>query len=191
MKAWKKVLVASAFAALAANAGAAVITLDADTAATGSDLDIAPLVTPFGTITFTGEIRDRDGDPDFNAAGAAGDVFDIDGTTTATLSFSFDVSSITFIYGGNVGVFDIVARDAANAIVDSFFQASTDDGQPAGPITLSGAGIRSIFWQDPQGAFAPIDNVEINVPEPGSLALLALAGLALVGGRIRRSRAAR
>ena len=50
------------------------ILLDADTPATGSNLDAAPLVTPYGAITFVGEIRGRS-DPDFILAGAVGDVF--------------------------------------------------------------------------------------------------------------------
>src|SRR5215217_8084062 len=125
------------------------VLLNADTPATGSDLDIMPLVTPYGTITFVGEIIDHGSDPEFNAAGAAGDVFDIVGNNSrAQLSFSFDVSSVTFIYGGNIGVFDIVARDINGAVVDSFFQADTNEDQPAGPVTLHGLGIRSLFWQD-------------------------------------------
>ncbi|OFV99418.1 MAG: hypothetical protein A3H28_03195 [Acidobacteria bacterium RIFCSPLOWO2_02_FULL_61_28] len=167
------------------------IILDADTPATGSGLGVSPLVTPSGTITFAGEIRDRDSDPDFNAAGALGNVFDISGGSTALMSFDFDVSSITFIYGGNFGVFDIEARDIGGVVLDSFFQASTDDGEPAGPITLSGPGIRSIFWEDPGNSFAPIDNLTIEtartVPEPSSLLLL---GTGLIGfWRLRRKKA--
>jgi hypothetical protein len=185
-------LLVTSFAAvstlLSASARATII-LDADTPATGSDLDLAPLVTSFGTITFSGEIRDRDSDPEFTAAGASGDVFDIFDlpTSTALLTFSFDVSSITFIYGGNVGVFDIEARDIGGSVVASFFQLSTDGGQPAGPITLAGPGIRSLFWTDPGNSFAPIDNVEIEpaaVPEPSTLLLLG-AGMLAAGRRLR------
>lgn len=104
------------------------------------------------------------------------------------MSFDFDVESISFIYGGNLGVFDIEARDFMGNVVDSFFQASTNSGQPAGPITLMGGGIRSLFWQDPGGAFAAIDNVKIeasSVPEPSTLALfvIALSGLGFLARR--------
>jgi hypothetical protein len=166
------------------------IFLDADSPATGSDLDIQPLVTPYGNITFVGEIRDKDGDPEFDAAGALGDVFDIDnGTSQAALSFAFDVQSISFIYGGNLGVIDVEARDINGVALDSFFQADTDLGQPAGPITLSGNGIRSLFWRDPGNSFAAIDNLTIEVvPEPSTCALWCAAFSGSLIARGRRSR---
>ena len=47
-------------------ANAASIVLDADTVATGSTLDTTPLVTAFGTISYSGEIQDPGGaDTDF------------------------------------------------------------------------------------------------------------------------------
>jgi len=169
------------------------IYLDADTAATGSLLMTQPLVTAYGNITFDGQIRDRDGDPDFNAAGALGDVFDIDDTTQqAELFFDFDVLSATFIYGGNQGNISIEARDEFGAIVDSFFQASTADGELAGPITLSGSGIRSLFWEDTAAnmQFAPLDNITITaVPVPGA-GLLGLLGLSVAGAKLRKRREA-
>jgi hypothetical protein len=168
--------VAISLAAWTSTGAAPTVFLDADTPATGSNLGSQPLVTSLGTITFIGELRDKDGDPEFDAAGALGNVFDIgNANSSATMTFNFDVQSITFIYGGNFGVFDIVARNINGVTVDSFFQASTDSGQPAGPHTLSGAAIRSIFWQDPTNAFAPIDNVTIEgVPEPTSVLLVAI-----------------
>ena len=142
-----------------------VILLDADTPATGSQLDMQPLATPWGTVSWTGEIRDSVTDPDMPPAGAVGDGFDIDNSTsTAELQFNFDVASFTFIYGGNIGVCDIVARNSSGGIVDSFFQESTDDGWPVGPETLSGTGIRSVLWQDPGNGYLVLDNIHI-VPE--------------------------
>ncbi|REK15726.1 MAG: PEP-CTERM sorting domain-containing protein [Planctomycetota bacterium] len=162
------------------------IFLDADTVATGGTLDVAPLSTPFGDISFVGEVRPT-ADADLVAAGSTGNVFDVDNTETATMLFSFDVESITFIYGGNDGVMDIEARDINDQVVDFFFQASTGDLQPAGPVTLSGGGIRKLFWHDPGFNFAPIDNLTIEVPEPAAIVLAALGLVAL--GWVRRRRA--
>jgi hypothetical protein len=150
--------------------GAPTILLDADTPATGSLLGTQPLVTPFGTITFDGEMRDRNGDPEFNDAGALGDVFDIHNTPiqTAELSFGFSVQSLTFIYGGNFGSILVEARDGSGVVVDSFFQADTSGGQPAGPITLSGSNIRSLNWEDTElgNNFAALDNIIVSPTLP-------------------------
>ena len=142
------------------------IYLDADTPATGSNLDIAGLATSYGTITFNGEVRVT-ADPEFAAAGSVGDVFDIVSPGNCELMFGFDVSGITFIYGGNAGSISVEARDGTGAVVDSFFQADTGAGQPAGPVMLGGAGIRSLYWEDPGGNFAPLDNISIQVGARG------------------------
>lgn len=167
-------------------AHASSVYLDGDTVATGSNLVTTPLVTPLGTITFRGSFVTFTSDTDFVSAGASGNQFNIDGTETAAMSFDFDVDSVSFIYGGNQGVFDIEARDILGNVVDSFYQASTDAGQPAGPITLTGAGIRSLFWQDPGYSYAAIDNVTISaVPEPSTWLLVGTA-LLVMGFSIRR-----
>ncbi len=174
------------FLAQFTTAQAATIFLDGDTPDTGSNLDTTPLVTPLGTVTFRGAFATFTSDLDFVAAGASGNQFNIDGTDTAAMFFDFNVNSISFIYGGNDGVFDIEARDIAGNVVDSFYQADTSAGQPAGPITLAGAGIRSLFWQDPGYSYSAIDNVTVSaVPEPSTWLLLttALLGVGFVARR--------
>jgi hypothetical protein len=79
----------------------------------------------------------------------------------AELSFDFDVTSITFIYGGNFGEITVTAFNSGGGIVDQFFQASTGTGEPAGPVTIAGEGIRRLHWADPSGSFAPLDNIKI------------------------------
>ncbi len=162
-----------------------IIFLNAETPATGNTLDFTPLVNHHGTITFSGEIREVGNDSDFIAAGASGLVFDLDETSSsATLSFDFDINAINFIYGGNEGVFDISAYDVDGNIVDSFFQDSTGDGELAGPITLAGTGIRNIVWQDPESRSAAIDNITLTtIPVPGAIWLFASAIAGLVGLR--------
>jgi len=167
-------------------------TLDADTPATGSLLISQPLVTSYGNITFIGELNPANWDPDFIAAGASGDAFDIlnpdasANAQTAELLFGFDVLSLMFSYGGNAGNITIEARDKDGGVVDSFYQADTMDGQPAGPITLSGTGIRSLYWTDTveDMSYAALDNIEVTasavIPSP-SAAILTGIGVSFVG----------
>jgi hypothetical protein len=170
------------FCLFAGSANASII-LDADYVLTGSTIDTTPLTTSLGTVSFFGEIMST-ADADLIALGSTGNVFDISNSSSqALMSFDFDVSSISFIFGGNSGVFDITARDILGNVVDSFFTNNTGSGAFAGPLTLSGSGIRSLFWTDPGFSFAAIDNVSItaaSVPEPASIVLLGL-GLAGVG----------
>lgn len=168
------------------------ILLDADTPDTGSLLGTTPLVTAYGDITFDGEIVIGVHDPEFGDAGASGSTFDIlgpddtpAGDQTAELFFDFDVISLEFIYGGNAGNIWIEARDKDGGVVDSFNQGSTGYLQPAGPITLSGSGIRSLYWTDTIALqdYAPLDNITVTVPGPATILLLALGSLALLRRR--------
>ena len=182
------------------------IYLDADSPETGSLLRTTPLITSYGTISFIGNIKTNTGfDPEFVAAGAYGKVFNICLDCDlypeyemyyerAMLSFDFDVNSVSFIYGGNMGIFDIEARDISGVVVDSFYQSDTYEGQPAGPITLSGTGIRSLYWKDlPYNTYAAIDNVTIEAtpsvaPEPISSVLFLTGGATLIGRKYLRKR---
>lgn len=166
------------------------IFLDADTPATGSNLDTTPLTTPYGDITFVGEFKSGSSDTEFTAAGAGGNTFNIiePGSLTAELFFDFDVISLEFIYGGNIGDIKIEARDEYGVVVDDFYQASTYGGQPAGPITLSGSGIRSLYWTDTQSSigYAALDNITLTViPSPGAVVLAGI-GVSFVGWLRRR-----
>ncbi|MFH1371845.1 MAG: hypothetical protein ABII09_11260 [Planctomycetota bacterium] len=165
--------------------------LNADTPATGSNLGTTPLVTPYGSVTFVGEIFIGTSDTEFSAAGASGGSFDILGpddtpSQAAELFFDFDVESFTFIYGGNTGSILIEAQDASGNPLDSFFQADTYIGYPAGPITLSGSGIRSLYWEDTVKGkdYAALDNITVTVaapiPAPGAVVLAGI-GVGLVG----------
>ena len=176
-----------AFLAMFAMSVNASLILDADTVETGSELDTAPLLTSLGTVSFVGEIRNT-ADPDLIALGSTGDVFDISNDTSqAIMMFDFDVASISFIYGGNVGIFDISAIDGFGNIVDSYFADDTGDGAFAGPVTLSGTGIRSLFWSDPGFSYAALDNILITadgvVSEPSGIVLF---GFAIAGIRLAR-----
>ncbi len=89
------------------NAEALSIYQDADNVATGSELDTTPLVTPAGTITYTGNNGGGyGGDPEFLDAGAEGYVFGV-----GHFDVDFDVWSLRFIYGGNAGSILVEAKD--------------------------------------------------------------------------------
>ncbi|MCH8120514.1 MAG: hypothetical protein IIC00_12390 [Planctomycetes bacterium] len=131
-----------------------------------------PWVVANGTITFDGQIFNDGGDPDFISAGASGNSLDVpDLRNWAKLSFDFDVDSVEFIYGGNAGNITVQAKDNAGAIIGSLSQADTSDGQPAGPVTFSGSGIRSLDWKDTSSTkkFAALDNIVLTAVPPALL----------------------
>ncbi len=146
------------------------VLLDGDTQATGSNLLGGPLNTPFGQVRFPiGEFV-AFAEPEMNAAGSFGNQFDIVNTTNgARLEWDFNVHSVTFVYGGNLGGIRVEALNQAGAVVDVFEQADTFNGQPAGPQILRGNNIRAIRWNDttPGSAFAGLDNIVLKVGPQG------------------------
>ncbi|MBX3378261.1 MAG: S8 family serine peptidase [Phycisphaeraceae bacterium] len=140
--------------------------LNGDQPGAGSTLVTTPLTTPLGTTTWTnGELFANSGnDPEFIAAGAQGNCFDgLGSPANCELVFNFDVDSVSFIYGGNLGGITVEARNAANVVVDSFTQLDTFSGQPAGPRILAAPGIRRLRWIEAvSGSFAALDNIRIH-----------------------------
>lgn len=159
----------------------ALVMLDFDSVATGSDIIINPLVTADGTITASssgGSLYLTSG----SSGGMTGDVLRFDESVDseyAQLAFDYDVSAIDFLFAGFIsGSFTGQALDAGFNLVDSFFDGNTDNDLP-GSASLSGSGIRYFrFFDGPDGlSFAGVDDVFITataVPEPPALALMAL-----------------
>jgi hypothetical protein len=158
-----------------------------------------------GDVTFAGQIlpvHPTKADIDLVNAGSGttGNTFDIIGPAdyagppagdqTAQLFFDFEVISVTFIYGGNDGDLRIEARDLSNTQIAFHYEPTTIDSKPAGPKTLSGAGIRSLWWYDSMAGqgYGSLDNIEIivpRIPAPGAL-MLAGIGVGCVSGLRKR-----
>jgi hypothetical protein len=168
------------------------ISLDFETPQTGSTIDAAPLTTSVGTISASASttnslavtgISTLNGYALFHTSNSDG---------FGQLAFDFDVTSITFLFSGNVaGVFTAQVLDSTFNVIDSFYDSDTLNDLPGGPVTLSGSGIRYFRFGDFPGGLSDsaIDDVRIStatsVPEPGTLALLGLglAGLAALRHR--------
>jgi hypothetical protein len=166
---------AAAFAVFAGvtTTHAAVIPIDFDTAATGSNLLTTPLVTPAGTVTLSPSgyfsfIKKVPGAGQSLLYQQYGD-----NANRGLLSFSFDVASVTFDYlGYSIGDITVEALDSSGNVVDSFTQVGTHcstcfDGQN---IVLEGAGIRALRFADTSATSneVALDNVRIDVPTLGA-----------------------
>jgi hypothetical protein len=165
-------------------AHALVIELDFETSATGSDLMTTSLVTAAGTISLHNATSIQS-----TPAGSGSGVLHVESANPgfAIFAFDFDVVSLSFTYSGwGGGVFTGRVFDAGWSVVDSFFDPDTGGGgDPFGPVTLSGSGIRYFGFADwPYGGvYAAVDNLRIetaSVPEPTTLALVGI-GLAGIG----------
>jgi hypothetical protein len=174
------------------------VTINFDTAATGSNLIASPLVVSgvgtvnlaaaggnlsyIGTITGRGLFHDQQRND----------------TARAVFTFDFDVSSISFSYAGHqTGAFLAEALDINGLVLASFADTTTSCGPATcfdGTPTLTASGIRGFRFADTPGGFnnAVIDNLVLTtankVPISSTLSLTGL-GLALLLGVSRRNRA--
>ena len=169
---------------------AKTFTLTGDTPETGSLLGTSQLVTELGTITFDGDV-DTVIDIDIkNFISPSTKTFKSKKAKWNTFSFDFDVVEASFLYGGNIGSFIVEALDIDDNLLDSFYQADTMDAS-IGETTLYcfDNAIRSLRFMDnsPIGEVAEMDNLVITgVPEPSTIILLGLGGLALIKNRRKR-----
>ena len=171
---------------------ATVITLDFDTAATGSNITSSPLSTSAGTITASASggsmYLSTGGSGGFSGNGLRHD--QNSNSDFAQLAFDFDVSSVSFLYAGFLsGYFYGEVLDSSFSVLDTFTDFDTNNDLPGGPVTLSGLDIRYFRFSDTQAglSFSGVDNVQIatSVPEPTTLALMGL-GLAGIGFRRKK-----
>lgn len=168
-----------ALVALGLTASAALATdFDFESVAVGPLAgDTLMLASQGVNVTFTGPgLQIRDFGAGFGNAGHVLSSTNDAGPITAV--FSQAVQSVSFEnlingrYGAEVDFIDGWAYDINNNLVDSVSASSADF------LTLSGAGIVRVVWQEANaGDGFVVDNVSFVVPAPGSLALVGLGGL--------------
>ena len=189
----------------------AAFTLNVDPTSLSDGLYLAGspgiISTPYGDISYVGQIRNS-GDQDL-----AGKVFDVqdwddpdprNASLTFDFIFPFEVTDVTFSYGGNADSIIVEAWDSSSTLLDSF-SGVTDDGDPIGPETLSaglGNSIYKLTWKDPVGSNSQIkyDLASLNglslegieaipapepIPAPGAV-LLGSIGVGFVSWLRRR-----
>ncbi|WP_135506343.1 hypothetical protein [Roseovarius aestuariivivens] len=180
----------------AEDAQASTVTLDFDTAATGSNIvSDGSVSTSLGTVSLscTGTCLN------LTSNGGNGFLRHNQGTDAdfAELTFGFSATSLSLVYAGDIsGVFTAQAIDRNGNVVDSFFDDNTvgalGDDVPGGTVNLFGTDIVAFrFFDGPGGlSFASIDDLAITVaPIPLPTGLPLLAGGFMLLGLLRRRKA--
>ncbi len=156
-------------AGLSSSALAQVPTIDFETPGTGSNIVAdGSFSVPSGTITLH---EDTPGDASINGFGTfpndlpqgtyGNRLVEAGSSGSVGLDFDFDVSEITFNFGGDGGGFEAQVLDGSGTVLDSIAIADLPaSGQAPGPTTLSGVAIRSLRFEDPIGG-AAIDDLII------------------------------
>jgi len=181
----------------------ATFTLDFDSPSTGSNIVADGFVnTPLGLITL---FENNPGDaciacfgtfPNDLPFGVFGNgLVEAGSTGVIGLDFGFEVTELTFNFGGDGGGFAASILDIGGAVLDSFSVADLQaSGLAPGPSTFAALGIRSLRFDDPS-AGASIDNLIITtdsipeIPVPAAVWLFGTALLGLVGFSKRRKAA--
>lgn len=142
--------------------------LDGATPTKGSNLGTLQLLSPLGVTSAACSIG-VNADDEMIALGARGaDFRGLGVPPEGEIRFNFNVNTIEFLYGGNLGNFNAQAINENGVVVDSFTQADTGNGQPAGPLILSGTNIRRLTWADSgaSSTYVSLDNIRINGVTP-------------------------
>ncbi len=100
--------------------------------------------------------------------------------------FDMEVYGVSANVSSAVGqTITMIARDSNGVFIDSVVSDVVTSGWVANPVTLqSQTPIASVeWWPAAQNAYVMVDNLYLTIPEPASLSLLAIGGLAVLRRR--------